>query len=208
MRTYIAKRLSGKHLDYGTNDGHVAKRLFGRNSQIDLYVADIAYNINKDNAKIASKFLLIDRETGSVQMHAGVFDSISCIHVLEHLKDVAPVMTEFMRLLKPGGCVYIETPNSRSLLIPSLSKGRTWNFYDDATHVRPYDAPDLIDLCERHGFEIIRAGISRSYAYSLTLPVAPLVSLILRDWRPIHYALVNFIGCSSYVLCRKPGRAG
>lgn len=39
------------------------------------------------------------------------FDSLRAIHVIEHLSDVIRAMEEFHRLVRPGGCVRIETPH-------------------------------------------------------------------------------------------------
>jgi len=50
----------------------------------------------------------------------------------------------------------------------------------------------------------LKSGIYREWKYALALPVAPLISLFLKDWRPVHYALIHAIGWSSYCWCEKP----
>ncbi len=40
------------------------------------------------------------------------FDAIICTEVLEHIRDDRSVCLTFFELLKPGGCLYITTPNA------------------------------------------------------------------------------------------------
>ncbi len=201
-RTKNAAKFIGIHLDYGTNDGYVASKLFKQTKK--LFAADIKNKIFSENRDMFDGFLMINRENSKIELiEDEYFDSISCIHVLEHIEKPNLVVNEFYRLLKKGGIVYIETPNDRSLFTPSLTKGRTWNFYDDVTHIRPYSKASLIQLAKDSGFEIIDSGIYREIKYAVALPIAPILSLLMRDIRPLHYSLIHAIGWSSYVLCRK-----
>jgi hypothetical protein len=110
---------------------------------------------------------------------------------IEHLKNPDLMIREFSRLLKLKGKLYIEAPNARSILTPSLRSGMTWNFFDDPTHVRPYSKGSLCSLLKSNGFKIIRSGVYREWKYALALPIAPILSILLRDWRPLHYALIH-----------------
>src|SRR6185312_9346599 len=48
------------------------------------------------------------------------FDAIFFCHVMEHLVNRWNVLSEFQRVLKPGGRIYIEGPSIRTLWLPSL----------------------------------------------------------------------------------------
>lgn len=203
MRTKVVRAFCGKHLDYGSNDGHVTKRLFGNKDIDDLYVSDIEFKISEANRSIAKNFLYIDPVSSRIENEGSFFDSITCIHVIEHVSSVDCLMREMNRQLKVGGRLYLESPNSRSLFVPSLSNDKTWNFYDDPTHLRPYTTNALRNICLSHGFRIQKSGIYRELKYAAIFPIAPIISLILRDWRPVHYASIHLIGWSSFVLCEK-----
>jgi len=45
------------------------------------------------------------------------FDVVTCIHVIEHVTNPQQFMSELLHLVKPGGLLYIETPNSDSHLL-------------------------------------------------------------------------------------------
>lgn len=197
------KTFDGVILDYGCNDGHVTNMIHGTKENELVYLADIENHLN-EKFKGKWTFLYINKEDSSVDIEDMRFDGITCIHTLEHILEPQNPMKEFYRLLKPGGKLYIETPNPRALYVPNLDMNHTWNFYDDPTHIRPYTSGALSRLCYNHSFNVLKSGIYRSWKYALALPIAPLISLVLQDWRPMHYALIHAIGWSSYCLCQKP----
>lgn len=203
MRTKLGKMFGGLHLDYGTNDGHVCKKIFRHKGPDSLYVADVVNNVSERFSDLKSRFLHVDISTSRVEADDESFDSISCIHVLEHVPTPSAVIDEFVRLLKPGGFCYVETPNNRTILTPSFGFGPTCNFYDDPTHIRPFTAKGLSRLCQQAGLSLVKSGIDRNIPYALSFPVSPILSLVLRDWRPIYYSTIHVIGWSSYALCRK-----
>ena len=66
-------------------------------------------------------FRRADLNSERVDFPDGKFDGIRICHVLEHLTDLRVLRGEISRLLKPGGLVYLETPNENSLRVPSCS---------------------------------------------------------------------------------------
>lgn len=52
----------------------------------------------------------IDAEAGSEE-HFGRYDAILMVHLIEHLIDPLGAMSSLRKMLKPGGFVYIDTPN-------------------------------------------------------------------------------------------------
>lgn len=201
-RAKVSKRFQGIHLDYGSNDGHVLVNLFTHAKT--LYASDIEHKIDDKYKKFIFKSLDINIKNSKIEsISDNFFDSVSCIHVLEHVPIVKNVVDELYRVVKPGGLTYIETPNVRSLFTPSITSDRTWNFYDDKTHIQPFSAQSLATIAQQSGFEVIESGIYREKKYAFALPIAPFLSLVLRDWRPLHYSIIHAIGWSSYVLCKK-----
>ncbi|HEY8023244.1 MAG TPA: class I SAM-dependent methyltransferase [Burkholderiaceae bacterium] len=74
---------------------------------------------------------------------------VSAFHVVEHIPfdDVRTLISEAMRVLKPGGLLILETPNPENLVVGSSL------FYQDPTHLRPLP-PELLRFAVEHaGFE-------------------------------------------------------
>lgn len=52
-----------------------------------------------------------------VKIKKAQFDVVTCIHVIEHVQNLKRFVTDLWKLVKPGGILYIETPNSDSHLL-------------------------------------------------------------------------------------------
>ena len=67
-------------------------------------------------------------------------------HTIEHLSDAHFCLSEILRALKPGGWVFIVTPDWRK---------QYKEFYADPTHVRPYDKVSLSRILRIVGWKTI-----------------------------------------------------
>ena len=68
------------------------------------------------------------------------FDEVSAIHVVEHLQSLLDFMNECHRILKPGGSLYIETPEAGADLDLQFA---------DPTHVRCYRKHTFVNYFTR-----------------------------------------------------------
>jgi len=117
---------SGVFLDLGCGDRYLEAPVSKRG--IDYIGLDID-TVNFENSSIPV-------ETGSV-------DFAVSLAVLEHLRDPSIFLSEIYRCLKPGGVVYLSTPNFQYDMR---------NFYNDPTHVRPYTPTSLQATLRLYGF--------------------------------------------------------
>lgn len=98
------------------------------------------------------------------------FDVVTCAHVVEHLQDPQACVRELVRVCRPGGFVYIETPSPRSAWFPFFN-----TFWDDPTHVRPYSRVGLKRLLNISGVDDVKSGVKRSWpAVLFGLPYLPI----------------------------------
>lgn len=74
---------------------------------------------------------------------------ISAFHVIEHISfdDLRTLVSESLRILKPGGLLILETPNPENIIVGNN------NFYLDPTHKRPIPSLLLSFLPEYYGFK-------------------------------------------------------
>ena len=75
-------------------------RQFKKRQNLYYVGADI-----QDQKNISMKFDLT-----ATPIKANIFDSVICIHVLEHIRDDNKAIQEIYRLLKPGGWAVISVP--------------------------------------------------------------------------------------------------
>jgi 2-polyprenyl-3-methyl-5-hydroxy-6-metoxy-1,4-benzoquinol methylase len=81
------------------------------------------------------------------------FDACVLIEVAEHLPHPLATFTEIFRLLKPGGMVYVTTPNFASFR--SLLQREGWNAVIPSGHLYLFSAETLHALLESIGFRQI-----------------------------------------------------
>ena len=88
---------------------------------------------------------------------------VSAFHFVEHISfdQLRTMVSEALRVLKPGGLLIMETPNPENIVVA------TRNFYLDPTHLRPIPPQLLSFLPEYYGFartKILRLQESKALA--------------------------------------------
>jgi 2-polyprenyl-3-methyl-5-hydroxy-6-metoxy-1,4-benzoquinol methylase len=84
---------------------------------------------------------------------AGSFDAVSLFDVLEHLIDPVPTLRACIRLLKPGGIVFVYVPNYDSA--SRFLMGKDAHFIWPTHHLNYYTPVTLRDLMAREGLETV-----------------------------------------------------
>ena len=67
-------------------------------------------NLNYTTADLISPWADIKMDVHNIPFEENTFDVIVCNHVLEHVEDYHKVMTEFYRVMKPGGWGIFQVP--------------------------------------------------------------------------------------------------
>src|SRR2546426_8415445 len=160
-------------LDLGSSDGETLGHFAELRPDLRLYAADKMGQPDKYPA--GCQFHRADLEREKLPWGDGSMDGITCMHLVEHLRDLSLLLRESARLLKPGGRIYFETPHPKSLKVPS-TKGAgagtfTLNFFDDPTHVKPVAIGDLAQLAGDAGLEAQARGLSRNWLFAAAWPV-------------------------------------
>jgi O-antigen chain-terminating methyltransferase len=109
---------------------------------------------------------------------------VSAFHVVEHIsfEQLQTVVSEALRVLKPGGLLIMETPNPENIVVA------TCNFYLDPTHQRPIPPQLLSFLPEYHGFariKTIRLQESKSLMQSASLTLHDVLDGVSPDYAVI-----------------------
>lgn len=97
-----------------------------------------------------------DVRLGSVESLAELsdcFDAITLSHVLEHVHRPPEVVLSIARLLKPGGVLYVDTPNIESH--GATLWGSNWRGLETPRHLVLFNLDALIGLLETSGFNNI-----------------------------------------------------
>jgi len=84
-----------------------------------------------------------DLEKDAFPFAAESTDIVICLALIEHLSDPGHFLTEIKRILKPGGLVWISTPDIKACGA---------DFWNDPTHMHPYTRTSLRMLLQMHGY--------------------------------------------------------
>lgn len=95
--------------------------------------------------RFAEPVVVGDYEASALPFEDGQFDVIFNKSVLEHVRDISPLLRECHRVLRGQGRLV-------SLVPDWMAQWR--HFYDDWTHVRPFTLTGLRECIQSHGFEV------------------------------------------------------
>ncbi len=188
----------GTLLDLGSSDGETLGHIAELRPDLKLRAADKFGQPEKYPARC--EFHRVDFDTDRFPWPDGSMDSITCMHVIEHLQQLDNLLSETARLLKPGGRAYFETPHEKTLHLPSAKGQFTLNFFDDSTHVNVVKMDDLAArLARLGGLSVVSTGISRQLLFAAAYPFFYLLP-------PSHQrftAQVHWLGWSAFLVARK-----
>jgi ubiquinone/menaquinone biosynthesis C-methylase UbiE len=99
---------TGKVLDLGCGSGYNCAALHTQWPNIEITGVDI------EEAALPPdyvRYLQVDLDKGILPFADSEFEAVMITHVLEHLQSLNQIGLEIGRVLKPGGLLYVETPN-------------------------------------------------------------------------------------------------
>ena len=114
------------------------------------YVKADLYPINQDIRKIDATAIPFSDDT---------FDLLIANHILEHIQDYRKALSEFYRILKPGGIAILQTPYSRLLRNNFEDDGIDSDelrlfFHGQEDHVRTFGEHQFLKSLEEAGFSL------------------------------------------------------
>jgi 2-polyprenyl-3-methyl-5-hydroxy-6-metoxy-1,4-benzoquinol methylase len=135
-------------LDIGCGGGEFLRRaqfLGWRTEGVDLDPRAVA----------AAQSLGLNVSIGSIDSYANVrdaFDVVTCNHVIEHVYDPCHLVAAIHRILKPGGRLWIETPNINSG--GHALFGKSWRGLEAPRHIAILNYSAMVRMLTKAGFSI------------------------------------------------------
>lgn len=155
----------GKLLEIGCSKGVfldlAVKRGF---SVLGLDTSEFAIKYIKDNFS----FPVMCADIEKADLPDDSFDIVVMIDVIEHIENLAQVIRESSRIMKPGGLLVIDTPNEDSLInfisffLYKLSLSKLKFFVrtnHDIEHVVSFSPAGMKKLLREHSFKVIKIDL-------------------------------------------------
>ena len=85
------------------------------------------------------------------------FDVVSVVEVVEHVADCESLLRAASRMVRPGGAMYLTTPNGRGLSARVL--GTRWSAVAPPEHLQLFSIAGLRTMVERSGLRVRRIHV-------------------------------------------------
>lgn len=141
-----------KLLDIGTATGFFVKMALEKGWEASgIEISEYAANVARKKG-----LNVITGSLDSVNFSSNNFDVITMWDVIEHLINPRSAIKTIKNILKQGGIVAINTPDSASLVAKVL--GKKWHLLVPPEHLFYFSEKSLSKLLESSGFEVIYAS--------------------------------------------------
>lgn len=115
IASYLDRREALDVLDFGGGDGSVGHDVVVRVAESgSVLVVDYGNSVLKESDSVAVNKVATLDEVGDRE---GAFDLVIASAVLEHLQNPMPVLDRLIALLKPGGTLYVRTPDAAPVIV-------------------------------------------------------------------------------------------
>ncbi len=177
----LHRKFRGSLLDLGCGDGSFCKSC-QKVEGIEAVGVDIADGVNFE----CDKLPYVDNRFNVVFMYS----------VIEHIKDPSNILSEISRVLTKDGILVMITPNLDTSQL---------RFFDDPTHVKPYNPRSIVQLMNMFGFKKEFVGlwtVNKSYnLWKLPEQIQFFYGSIL-PFRGLNKLVPSFLkGASRTMLC-------
>lgn len=141
----IEKLLHGRMLDFSPS--RPLYRKFKKTAGLEYFSSDFANEFISD----------YHFDITGIKQNDNFFDLILCYHILEHVTDDRKAMSELLRVLKPGGNLFLQTPFNEGEMIENsaITTGdERKKYFGQQDHVRIYSVEGLSERLKQTGFHV------------------------------------------------------
>ena len=180
LKQTVKKRKKLKILDYGCGAGTLSFFLASAdNYVIGIDISSAAVKTAKESARLMGfdkQVMFYTLNSGRSKIKNLKFDLITCIEVIEHIKNDKALISYLSRHLKRSGLLIISTP---SIKAPLHRLGLTKHFDLRVGHLKRYHTQELIKTVEDVNLKVVnvikKEGIIRNSLY-----IFPLLGKLIR----------------------------
>jgi len=155
-KTLVNKFSPVSALDIGCAKGYLVYAL--RELGVDAYGVDVSkYAIFESPHKVKGCLLNLDVDFEDLPFNHDVFDLVTALEVVEHLRETDHLISEMKRVLKKGGISLISTPPSklRDLLVGMMIGDGYGILGHNPTHVNLHSRSFWIRKFKQYGFQFV-----------------------------------------------------
>jgi ubiquinone/menaquinone biosynthesis C-methylase UbiE len=155
----VKDKLAGKnccYLDVGCSSGYMIEEVLENFPDVNIIGVDYFSAGILQCHKRLPDIPIFQMDLSNCQFPDNLFDSITCLNVLEHIQDDTSALKHLYRITKPGGKIVITVPMGQNL----------YDIYDQVHyHVRRYQMPEIINKIRSVGFNVLKNNYFGVFIY-------------------------------------------
>lgn len=160
---YFKNASKGKFLELGSGNGDTLKLFKDWGWQVEGLDFD-----DKAVENASRKGLLVHQgDIFRQKFSDNSFDAIFSSHVLEHVPDAEALLNESFRILKPGGCFVVITPNAQSKLHKKFKMD--WRGLEPPRHLYIFNPKSILNLTLKTDFKKVKVSTGNYSAVHIWL---------------------------------------
>ncbi len=156
-----------KLLDVGCGSGTLGRVLLSEGKYPEVHGLELSEEAVAKARERGLKAVIFNLNGGPFPYPDRVFDTVTCLAVIEHVFDPRALLDEVARVLAPGGMLLLDTPNMRyvkhlwSLIIRrrfpvTAGDGEDLRLAYDGGHLHYFTRADIEDLLRESGLAPVR----------------------------------------------------
>jgi len=155
--------LKGRVIDYGCGPGYLVHQLL-KTTTAKVYGVDLSKeSADKANVKFFGYHLWYKAKQykgGVLPYESNYFDQILFVETIEHMTeaDLDTILFEFKRILKPGGQLFITTPNNEDLASNMVFCPCCSQVFHKYQHMRAFTKDSLCGVMSARGYVTQQCG--------------------------------------------------
>jgi SAM-dependent methyltransferase len=139
-------------LDAGANFGHFLKVAQEGYDSEGFDVSPRAVRWSQEHFSVRNRVASVY----DIDVPTTPYDAVTLWDVVEHLADPLPALRRLREVLRPGGWLFLSTPDAGSLT--AWLMGRHWHYLDPVQHLTVFSRRSLDLALRRSGFRVQRWG--------------------------------------------------
>ncbi len=144
---------NGNFLDLGCSNGGFIGELLRRRPDVRCTGVDISpQRVEMASQEESSATFLVADVQARLPFDDESMDTVISIEVIEHLDAPGYFLNEIYRVLRPGGDLFITTPNAGAITASAL--GPKWYALADPSHIHFFTALSLTHALRHKGFVV------------------------------------------------------
>jgi len=147
----------GHFLDIGCNKGFLLAAAIEQGW--DVYgvelVPELTLPFKKRFPRYAGQVYSMGFQEAHAGLKSGSFDAVTAIDVIEHFEDPRKDMERIFQLLKPGGALLVQTPDTQNPM--ALEQREKWGALKPREHLHLFSRHNLERFAKELGFQELKA---------------------------------------------------